>query len=163
MNSCSGVVKEKLDEQFGNSLTRSERDQLATLIYYPEEKLELIARAVEDMDEWYRITLHRLVDVCRWMATKYTRSKVRKALPQDYGYIIDELLHTSHDEIDKREYYENIIESIIEVGQAPAVIEALSSVIKRMAVDRLHIVGDIFDRGPGADVEIGRASCRERV
>ena len=152
LNSCSGVVKEKLDELFGNTISRHDRDDLATLIYYPEEKLALVAKQVEELDEWYRITLHRLVALCRWVSSKYTRSKVRKALPQDYGYIIDELLHTSHDEIDKREYYENIIESIIEVGQAPAVIEALSSVIKRMAVDRLHIVGDIFDRGPGADV-----------
>ena len=152
LNSCSGVVKEKLDELFGNTISRHDRDDLATLIYYPEEKLALVARQVEELDEWYRITLHRLVALCRWVSSKYTRSKVRKALPQDYGYIIDELLHTSHNEIDKREYYENIIESIIEVGQAPAVIEALSTVIKRMAVDRLHIVGDIFDRGPGADV-----------
>ena len=152
MNSCSGVVKEKLDEQFGNSLTRSERDQLATLIYYPEEKLELIARAVEDMDEWYRITLHRLVDVCRWMATKYTRSKVRKSLPREYTYIIDELLHLNLIDGDKRDYYDNIINTIIDTEQAPGVIQAICAVIKRLAVDRLHIVGDIFDRGPRADV-----------
>ena len=152
LNSCSGVVKEKLDELFGNTISRQDRDNLATLIYYPEEKLAQVAKQEPELDEWYRITLHRLVALCRWVSSKYTHSKVRKALPQDYGYIIDELLNTSHDEIDKREYYENIIESIIEVGQAPAVIEALSSVIKRMAVDRLHIVGDIFDRGPGADV-----------
>ncbi len=152
LNSCSGVVKEKIDELFGNTISRHDRDDLATLIYYPEEKLAVVARQVEEPDEWYRITLHRLVALCRWVSSKYTRSKVRKALSQDYSYIIDELLHTNHDEMDKREYYENIIESIIEIGQAPAVIEALSSGIKRMAVDRLHIVGDIFDRGPGADV-----------
>ena len=152
LNSCSGVIKEKIDELFGNTISRHDRDDLATLIYYPEEKLAVVARQVEEPDEWYRITLHRLVALCRWVSSKYTRSKVRKALSQDYSYIIDELLHTNHDEMDKREYYENIIESIIEIGQAPAVIEALSSGIKRMAVDRLHIVGDIFDRGPGADV-----------
>ena len=152
LNSCSGVIKEKLDELFGNSISRHDRDELATLIYYPEEKLARIAKSEQELDEWYRITLHRLAALCRWVSTKYTQSKVRKALPQDYAYIIDELLHTSHDEMDKREYYENIIESIIDVGQAPGVIKALSYGIKRMAVDRLHIVGDIFDRGPGADV-----------
>ena len=154
LNSCSGVVKEKLDELFGNSLTRTDRDELATLIYYPEEKLDLVAKQIgeaSDLDEWYRITLHRLVRLCRWVSFKYTSSKVRKALPQDYAYIIDEMLNT-HDGSDKRVYYESIIESIIEVGQAPGVIQALCSVIKRMAVDCLHIVGDIFDRGPGADI-----------
>ena len=152
LNSCSGVIKEKLDDLFGNSISRHDRDELATLIYYPEEKLNQIMKKEAELDEWYRITLHRLAALCRWVSSKYTHSKVRKAIPQDYAYIIDELLHTSRDEMDKREYYENIIESIIDVGQAPGVIEALSSAIKRMAVDRLHIVGDIFDRGPGADV-----------
>ena len=154
LNSCSGVVKEKLDELFGNSLARHDRDELATLIYYPEEKLDLVAKQIRenaDLDEWYRINLHRLVRLCRWVSFKYTSSKVRKALPQDYAYIIDEMLNT-HDGSDKRVYYESIIESIIEVGQAPGVIQALCSVIKRMAVDCLHIVGDIFDRGPGADI-----------
>ena len=152
LNSCSGVVKEKLDELFGTSLPRAERDQLATLIYYPEEKLELVRRETDDLKEWYRITLHRLIEVCRWVSSKYTRSKVRKALPKDYAYIIDELLHTHYDEADKRDYYENIISTIIDIDQAPGFIEAVCSVIKRMAVDHLHIVGDIFDRGPRADI-----------
>lgn len=148
LNSCSGVVKEKLDELFGTSLPRSERDELSTLIYYPEEKLALIAKQTSDLNEWYRITLHRLIEVCRWVSSKYTRSKVRKALPKDYAYIIDELLHTHYDEADKRDYYENIINTIIDIDQAPSFIEAVCEVIKRMAVDHLHIVGDIFDRGP---------------
>ena len=152
MNSCSGVVKEKIDERFGSSLTRSERDQLATLIYYPEEKIALVRKEMEDLNEWYRITLHRLIDLCRWVSSKYTRSKVRKTLPRDYAYIIDELLHIHYDETDKRDYYENIINTIIDIGQAPSVIEAVCEGIKRMAVDHLHIVGDIFDRGPRADV-----------
>ena len=152
LNSCSGVVKEKLDELFGTSLPRSERDELSTLIYYPEEKLALIAKQTSDLNEWYRITLHRLIEVCRWVSSKYTRSKVRKALPKDYAYIIDELLHTHYDEADKRDYYENIINTIIDIDQAPSFIEAVCEVIKRMAVDHLHIVGDIFDRGPRADV-----------
>lgn len=152
LNSCSGVVKEKLDELYGTTLPRHDRDELATLIYYPEEKLELIMEDTPDLGEWYHITLYRLVDVCRWVASKYTRSKVRKALPKDFSYIIDELLHTRYEDPDKRDYYENIIDSIIETGQAPGFIEAISSVIKRLAVDRLHIVGDIFDRGPRADI-----------
>jgi fructose-1,6-bisphosphatase-3 len=152
LNSCSGVVKEKLDELYGTSLSRHDRDQLATLIYYPEEKLELVHEYIPDLDEWYHITLHRLVDVCRWVSSTYTRSKVRKALPKDFAYIIDELLHTRYDEADKRDYYENIINTIIDTGQGPAFISAISSVIKRLAVDHLHIVGDIFDRGPRADI-----------
>jgi fructose-1,6-bisphosphatase-3 len=152
LNSCSGVVKEKLDDLFGTSLSRAERDQLASLIYYPKEKLALVAQETDDLEEWYRITLHRLIEVCRWASSKYTRSKVRKALPKDYAYIIDELLHTHYDEADKRDYYENIIRTIIDVGQAPSFIEAVCAVIKRMAVDHLHIVGDIFDRGPRADI-----------
>ena len=151
LNACSGVVKEKLDEIFGTSLSRHDRDELATLIYYPEEKLALVAEETEDLDEWYRITLHRLVEVCRWVSGKYTRSKVRKALPKDYAYIIDELIHIRKEE-DKRDYFENIINTIIDIGQAPGFIEAVSQVIKRLAVDHLHIVGDIFDRGPRADI-----------
>ena len=152
LNSCSGVIKEKLDELFGASLPRAERDELATLIYYPEEKLDLAAKNCPDLKEWYRITLNRLIELCRLTASKYTRSKVRKALPRDYAYIIDELLHTHYEEADKRDYYENIISTIIDIDQAPSLIEALCGVIKRMAVDHLHIVGDIFDRGPRADI-----------
>ena len=152
LNSCSGVVKEKLDELYGTSLSRHDRDQLATLIYYPEEKLELVHEYIPDLDEWYHITLRRLVDVCRWVSSTYTRSKVRKALPKDFAYIIDELLHTRYEEPDKRDYYENIINTIIDTGQGPGFIAAISGVIKRLAVDHLHIVGDIFDRGPRADI-----------
>jgi len=152
LNSCSGVVKEKIDDLFSTSLTKAERDQLATLIYYPDEKLELIRRETADLVEWYRITLHRLVEVCRLVTSKYTRSKVRKAMPKDYAYIIDELLHTDPDEADKRDYYENISATIIDIGQAPGFIRAVAALIKRMAVDHLHIVGDIFDRGPRADI-----------
>ncbi len=152
LNSCSGVVREKLDDLYGNSLPRSELDQLATLIYYPEEKLEELSHKIQDMDEWYRITLHRLIEVCRLVSARYTRSKVRKALPKDYAYIIEELLHTHNEDIDKRDYFENIITTIIDIGQAPSFIQAVCGVIKRMAVDHMHIVGDIFDRGPRADI-----------
>ena len=104
------------------------------------------------MEEWYRITLHRLIEICRWVSSKYTRSKVRKALPKDYAYIIDELLHTRCDEADKKEYFENIISTILSIGRAPSFITALCQVIKRLAVDHMHIVGDLFDRGPRADI-----------
>ena len=152
LNSCSGVIREKIDDLFASTISKTERDELATLIYYPEEKLELLRQQVPDMNEWYRITLHRLIEVCRFVTSKYTRSKVRKALPKDYAYIIDELIHTNYAEADKRDYYENIISTIIDLEQADGFIEAVSGVIKRMAVDHMHIVGDIFDRGPRADI-----------
>ena len=152
LNSCSGVIREKVDDLFASTISKGERDELATLIYYPEEKLEQLHQQVEDMNEWYRITLHRLIEVCRFVTSKYTRSKVRKALPKDYAYIIDELIHTNYAEADKRDYFENIISTIIDLEQADGFIEAVSAVIKRMAVDHMHIVGDIFDRGPRADI-----------
>ena len=152
LNSCSGVIREKVDDLFASTISKGERDELATLIYYPEEKLEQLHRQMKDMDEWYRITLHRLIEVCRFVTSKYTRSKVRKALPKDYAYIIDELIHTNYAEADKRDYFENIISTIIDLEQADGFIEAVSAVIKRMAVDHMHIVGDIFDRGPRADI-----------
>ena len=152
INSCSGVIKEKLDELYGNSLSKKDRDELATLIYYPEEKLELIAKYTDDIEEWYRITMHRLIGLCRHVAAKYTRSKVRKALPKGYSYIINELMNINHEEPEKKDYYENIINTIIDTRQADDVITAIAEAIKRLAVDHLHIVGDIFDRGPRADI-----------
>ena len=152
LNSCSGVVHEKLDDLFSASISRAERAQLATLIYYPEEKLEELDEDGVTNDEWYRICMYRLVELCRDLATKYTRSKVRKALPQDYAYMIDELLHVRPTETDKREYYEKIVDTIIDIGQAPSFIIAICQVIKRLAVDHMHLVGDIFDRGPRADI-----------
>ena len=152
LNSASGVVREKLDELFGSTMTRSELNQLATLIYYPAEKLEEIEREVPDMREWYRITFHRLIEVCCLVSSKYTRSKVRKAMPPEYAYIIDELIHTHYEDNDKRDYYENIIATIIDLDRASNFLIQLCKLIKRMAVDRLHLVGDIYDRGPGADI-----------
>lgn len=152
LNSASGVVREKLDILLGASVPKSELDQLATLIYYPKEKLEEIARETADMAEWYRITFHRLIEVCRHVSSKYTRSKVRKAMPKEYAYIIDELIHTHYEDNDKRDYYENIITTIIQTERAPNFMVQLCELIKRLAVDRLHIVGDIYDRGPGADI-----------
>ena len=152
LNSASGVVREKLDALFGNLLSREELDQLATLIYYPKEKLEEVSRETLDMEAWYRVTFHRLIEVCRLVSSKYTRSKVRKAMPPECAYIIDELIHTRGEEEDKREYLENIISTIIDIERAPNFIIRLCELIKRLAVDHLHIVGDIFDRGPGADI-----------
>ena len=154
LNSASGVVREKIDELLGSTVPRSDRDQLATLIYYPEEKLEEIERECDDMREWYRITFHRLIDLCCLVSAKYTRSKVRKAMPPEYAYIIDELIHTHYEknEADKRDYYENIINTIIDLDRASNFLIQLCELIKRLAVDHLHLVGDIFDRGPGADV-----------
>ncbi|MBR2895192.1 MAG: fructose-1,6-bisphosphatase [Oscillospiraceae bacterium] len=152
LNSASGVVREKLDILFGASVSRFDLDELATLIYYPKEKLEEVIRDTPDMAEWYRITFHRLIEVCRLVSSKYTRSKVRKAMPKDYVYIIDELIHTHYEDNDKRDYYENIITTIIQTGRAPNFLVQLCELIKRLAVDRLHLVGDIYDRGPGADI-----------
>ena len=152
MNSASGVVREKVDELFSSSVSKADRDQLATLIYYPEEKLAQVAKETKDMEEWYRITLHRLMDVCRMVTSKYTRSKVRKAMPREYAYIIDELINTNYEYHDKRSSYENIISTIIDIDRAEDFIVAVCELIKRMVVDHLHIVGDMFDRGPRADI-----------
>ncbi|MBQ3090267.1 MAG: fructose-1,6-bisphosphatase [Oscillospiraceae bacterium] len=152
LNCCSGEVKTKLDELYGSTLTRQEKDNLATLIYYPAEKLALVADEVSEMDEWYRLTLHRLVEVCRWVSVKHTRTKIRSCMPEGYEEIIDELLHIRSEDVGRQEHYEKIISSIIEIGQAGEVIEAICTVIKKMTVDHLHIVGDIFDRGPRADI-----------
>lgn len=152
LNSCSGVVREKLDSLYDTSMSKAERDQLATLIYYPEEKLEELVEQQSDLNEWYRITLHRLVEVCRLVSAKYTRAKVRKAMPQDYAEIIDELIHFDPSDTDKRDYYEKIITTIIDLDRASSFIVAISGLIKRLAVDHLHLVGDIFDRGPRADI-----------
>ena len=152
LNNCSGAVREKVDILFENSVSKEERARLATLIYYPEEKLEEIHETVQDLDEWYKITLNRLIEICRLVSSKYTRSKVRKALPKDYGYIIDELLNTNYEVHNKKDYYENIISTIIDIDRADDFVKSLCGVIKRLVVDHLHIVGDIFDRGPRADI-----------
>ena len=152
LNNCSGVVRDKIDAVYGDTLTAGERAELATLIYYPEHKLEYIkAHMTGDLGDWYRVTLRRLSEICRVVASKYTRSKVRKALPADFAYIIDELLNTDPGVKNKENYYNRIITSIIEINRADAFITAIAGVIKRLAVDRLHIIGDVFDRGPRPD------------
>ena len=152
LNSGSGEVKEKLEELLGNTMTQRDRNDLATLIYYPKSKIALVADENPDMEEWYRLTIHRLVELCRHVSTKYTRKKVRTWMDSDYETILDELIHLAEEGGFRRDQYENIISTIIQIGQAADIIEALCKVIKRLVVDKLHIVGDIFDRGPRADI-----------
>ena len=152
LNSSSGEVREKLDELFGGTISQQERNDLATLIYYPSAKLAMVSDSMEDMTDWYRTTLYRLVDLCRHVSVKHTRSKVRGSIPEGYEESIDELLHARSEGESKRYHFQSMIETIIEIGQAGEIIEALCTVIKTMTVDRLHIVGDIFDRGPRADI-----------
>jgi len=152
LNSCSGVIRDRLNQLFQDSVPQAELNQLATLIYYPEEKLRELRHEIADLDEWYRITIYRLIELARAVTGRYSRSKVRTMLPADYAYIIEELLHIHSEEIDKQDYFKNIIATIVEIGQAPDIIAALCGVIKYAAVDHLHLVGDIFDRGPRADI-----------
>ena len=152
LNSGSGEVKEKLEELFGNTMTQKDRNDLATLIYYPSSKLALVADEEENLEEWYRLTIHRLVDLCRFVSTKHTRAKVRTYMDPDYEQILDELIHLVEEGGSRRDQYENIINTIIQIGQAADVIRAICKVIKSLVVDKLHIVGDIFDRGPRADI-----------
>lgn len=154
LKNASGVIKTKIDDIFKNDMTQSERRRFATLIYYPKEKLELIKKETANLDEFYRITLFRLIKICKVVGSKYSRSKVRKAIPKDYQYIINELLHSSQDTFDKESYYDKIIDSIISLGRADAFIITISYLIQQLAVDYMHIIGDIYDRGPGPDIII---------
>jgi fructose-1,6-bisphosphatase-3 len=152
LKNASGNIKRKVGEIFGNTIREAEKKELCTLIYYPEQKLELIKAQEEDLDDWYRITIHQLVRVCRDVSSKYTRSKVRKSLPEEFSYIIEELLHERSDDQDKAAYVAVIVDTIISTGRADDFIVAISNVIQRLAIDQLHILGDIYDRGPGAHI-----------
>ena len=169
LKNASGVVRRKVDDIYGLTLSENEKRALCALIYYPEERIELVRKSLEDppqpslkgrepdegmgsftIDEWYRRRLHQVVLVARAVTIKYSRSKVRKMLPEDYAYVIDELLHESSIEHDRTTYYNAIIDAIIELGCAEQLIIAISFLIHSLTIDMLHIVGDIFDRGPGA-------------
>ena len=152
LNSCSGEIKVKITELFTGLLSREEMDDLATLIYYPRTKLARIADSATDLEAVYGSLIHRLVELGRFVSVKHTRAKVRSCLPERYSEVLDELLHIRTNDADRVEYYETIIRNIIEVNQAPEVIEDLCLLIKALSVDHLHIVGDIFDRGPRADI-----------
>ena len=151
LNSASGVIREKIGTVLGTGVPAEERAELATLVYYPNQKLPELKARQRDLHAWYRMTLLRLIDLCRFVSSKHTRDHVRRCLPQNCGYILDELLHAHFEDHDKDQYYGEIIESIIRYDRADAYIIRFCEVIKRLAVDRLHIVGDLFDRGPRPD------------
>lgn len=152
LNNCSGVIREKVDLLFGETLSDFDREEICTLIYYPVEKLELVRKEGKNNEEWYRAILGELIDIARLLSSKYTRSKVRKAMPKEYAYILDELIHVQKDEDDNQVvYHRNILDTLLELDNADEFIEVLAGLIKRLAVDHLHIVGDIFDRGACAD------------
>ena len=152
LKNASGNIKRKVNELFGTTLRENEKRELCSLIYYPEQKLELVKQTEEDINDWYHITIHQLVAVCRDVSSKYTRSKVRKSLPEDFSYIIQELLHERTDDIDKAAYVNGIVETIISTGRADDFIIAIANVIHRLSIDSLHILGDVYDRGPGAHI-----------
>lgn len=152
LKNASGNIKRKVNEIFGTTLREADKRELCTLIYYPEQKLELVKESETDINDWYHITIHQLVSVCRDVSSKYTRSKVRKSLPTDFKYIIQELLHERVDDSNKAAYVNGIIETIISTGRADDFVVAICNVIQRLAIDQLHILGDIYDRGPGAHV-----------
>lgn len=152
LKNASGNIKRKVGELFGNALRESEKRELCTLIYYPEQKLELVKAEEPDIDDWYHIAIHHLVLICRDVSSKYTRSKVRKNLPEDFSYIIQELLHERTDDKDKSDYVSTIINTIISTGRADDFIIAICNVIQRLIIDQLHILGDVYDRGPGAHI-----------
>ena len=152
LNNCSGVIREKVDLLFEETLSDIDREEICTLIYYPVEKLEMMKKESRNNEEWYRVILGELIEIARLLSSKYTRSKVRKAMADEYAYILDELIHVQKDEDDNQvAYHQNIIDTLLELDSADAFIEVLAALIKRLAVDHLHIVGDIFDRGPCAD------------
>ena len=152
LKNASGNIKRKVNELFGSEIRESEKKELCTLIYYPEEKIELVKASDEDIDDWYHITIHQLVRICRDVSSKYTHSKVRKSLPPDFSYIIEELLHERSDDSNKTAYVKVIVDTIISTGRADDFIIALCNVIQRLAIDQLHILGDIYDRGEGAHI-----------
>lgn len=150
LRNASGNIKRKVNELFGNTLREQEKKDLCTLIYYPEQKLELVKASDDHLEDYYQTTLNQLVTVCRNVSSKYTRSKVRKSLPEEFSYIIEELLHESIEDHNKQAYFNVIIHTIISTGRADDFIVALCYLIQRLAIDQLHILGDIYDRGPGA-------------
>lgn len=145
----SGSVRKKIDEEFGNTLSSTDKRNLASLIYYPVEKLEYTQKAEENLVDWYNVNLHRLIQITKRVSSKYTRSKVRKALPKDFAYVIEELITEKEEVQNKEDYFKGIIHTIIRIGKAPDFIIEMCNLIQRLVVDYLHLVGDIYDRGPG--------------
>ena len=147
----SGAIKRKIEDEYGNTLSYRDKRALATLIYYPTQKLELMQSQEEKIEDWYKITMYRLIHIVRQVSTKYTRSKVRKALPPDFAYVFEELIYKERTS-QKQEYYDDIIRTIIRIDRAPACIIALCELIQRLVIDHLHVLGDIYDRGPGPHI-----------
>lgn len=157
LKNASGVIKDKITSVYGRTLSETDRQTLSTLIYYPEQKLDLIKKKTENIDDWYKVTLYRLIEICRVVSAKYTRAAVRQLLPSRFGDTIDELIHANTDfGSDKEGYYNQCIETIVEMGQSDAFIVEISNLIQTLAIGRLHIIGDIFDRGPRADIILDR-------
>lgn len=152
LKNASGVIKSEIERIFGNSLTLAEKKELATIIYYPEQKLNKNSAHKRSINDWYKITIYRLIEVCRSFSSNYTRSKVRKAMPRNFNYILEELLYTQTNLTGNEKYYNEIISSIIDIKRSREFIVALSKLIQQLAIDRLHIIGDIYDRGPGAEI-----------
>lgn len=148
----SGSIKRKIEDAFKDTLQANEKSTLATLIYYPEKKLPLLLKEITNSEEWFRITLFRLIKLCRVVSSKYTRSRVRKALPDDFAYIIEELLHEQESILNRQEYYSSIIDTIIDTNRAEAFIIALANLIQRLSIAHLHVIGDVYDRGPGSHI-----------
>lgn len=152
LKSASGIIREKISETFGYVISDEEEIALANLIYYPERALREVKKAKKFTSDWQRITIYRLVRICKEVSSKYTRSKVRKKMPPAFAYIIDELLHVDYNDENKKVYYDEIIHSIIDIEMGAEFIVALCELIQNLTIDNLHIIGDIFDRGPRADV-----------
>ena len=148
----SGSVRRKIEDVFGNTMSRKDKKFLATLIYYPKAKMDKVRQTEQNMDDWYKVNLYRLIEVAKRAASKYTRSKVRKSLPNDFAYVIEELITEKAEVNDKESYYNEIISTMIRIGRAEEFIIAISELIQRLVVDHLHIVGDIYDRGPGPHI-----------
>ena len=150
LKNASGVIRRKVDDIFGMTMRQSDKNALCSLIYYPSEKLALLRNKEKDIDDWYRTTLYQVVAVARVVSSKYTHSKVRKLLPAEFAYVIEELLYENEDSVDKQNYYAELINSIVEIGRSEKVIIAICQLIHRLVIDNLHSVGDVYDRGPGA-------------
>ena len=163
LNNGSGSIRRKIDEEFGNTLSEKDKKSLATLIYYPEEKLEIVLSTEDNINDWYKITLHRLVQITKRVASKYTRSKVRKALPKDFAYVIEELITEKEEVQNKEAYYNEIIHTIIKIDRAPEFIVAICNLIRRLVIDHLHIIGDIFDRGPGPHIVMDKLMSHHSI
>lgn len=144
----SGAIRRKIDDVFGHTLSTADKRGIATLIYYPREKIEMVKKEEEDMENWYKITLYRLIEICKTVASKYTRSKVRKSLPSQFAYVIEELITEKKEVVDKEDYYDSIVTTIIDIRKAEDFITALAELIQRLVIDHLHVLGDIYDRGP---------------